>query len=63
MLGNIFIVHIKPKTTILIAMVSFKVMHNTVTVWIDDGKQETQKALLGDAPTRSISIILSIVSN
>ena len=44
-------------------MVSFRGMHDTVTVWTHDGKQETQKALLGDAPTRSTSIILSIVSN
>ena len=48
---------------LLIAMVSFKGMHDIVTVWTEDGKQETQKALLGDAPTRSTSIIQSIVSN
>ena len=44
-------------------MVSFKGIHDTVTVWTDDGNQETQKAVLGDAPTRSTSIILSIVFN
>ena len=44
-------------------MVSFKGIHDTVTVWTDDGNQEAQKAVLGDAPTRSTSIILSIVFN
>ena len=55
MLGNIFIdiLSLKHKrisqqslTAILTAMISFKGMHNTVTVWTDDGKQKLREHYL-----------------
>ena len=60
MLGNIFIVHIKPKTKyffsnhkqvytyapIIMAMITFKGMHDTVTVWTDNGRHKLRKHYL-----------------
>ena len=48
MLGNIFIVHIKPKTEKNFSAIinRYKGMHDTVTVWTDDGKQKLRKHYL-----------------